>query len=97
MARKLEGERVRVQAMVTPKAAAKLAELADKLKMSESNLAAMFLEEAVVDQEWLVKLVTSRFMAPIRALVPEWGKREKEYDKAHAKEEDTSRGKAAGK
>lgn len=61
--------KVRLQAMVDPDLAEKVKELSDRLDMSQSMFLGILIKHAVEDEEWIIRLVTSRFVAPLRDLI----------------------------
>lgn len=77
-----EIEKVRLQIMVRKVLADKIDELSGKLKMSRSDFVAEMIEENIKSEEWMVNFVTSRFMAPVRAVVRAWqGKKTEKKEK----------------
>ena len=44
-------------------------ELADRLGMSQSMFLGILIEHAVKDEAWIIRLVTSKYVDPIRKLV----------------------------
>lgn len=63
------GEKVRLQAVVSKETVDRIDELAARMNMTRSYFVATMLDEAVQDEEWMVKLATSRLMAPVRAMI----------------------------
>lgn len=61
--------KVRVQAMIDEDLKDKVKELSSRLDMSESMFLGILIKHAVEDEEWIIRLVTSRFLKPIRDLV----------------------------
>lgn len=71
-------ERVKLQASVNKELADKIDELAGKMKMTHSDFIESVLEENIRSEEFMVNLVTSRFMAPVRQVVRAWTKKKGE-------------------
>jgi hypothetical protein len=59
-------ERNRVTVSLKPESWAKIQELAKRMKTNESRLAAMLLEAGLEDNEWMIRIVTSKVVDPIR-------------------------------
>lgn len=55
------GETVRVQVTLTAETGQKVRELADRMNVSDSKMIQWLVDAAIEDQEWMIKLVTSRF------------------------------------
>lgn len=68
---------VRVQVPLHPETVKRIDALADRFEIGRGRMAAMLLEEGLDDNEWVIQVVTSRFMKPVRQLVDGWkGKRQ---------------------
>lgn len=72
-----EQPKVRVQAMVDPDLAEQVKELSDRLDMSQSMFLGILIEHAVKDEAWIIRLVTSKYVDPIRRLVQSRKKKSK--------------------
>jgi predicted DNA-binding protein len=64
-----DANKVRLQVMVEPEIAARVDDLAERLKTTRSRLLAELLSEALNDNEWIIRFVTSSFVTPLREWV----------------------------
>ncbi len=62
-------DKVRIQTIVDKKLGAKIDELAQRMRLSQSAMAAMLLEAAVQDNEWIIKVVSSNFARKLKSAV----------------------------
>jgi hypothetical protein len=65
-AKKEEGETTKLQVVVETKTAEKIAELAERMKVSQSKMCKLLLEAAIEDNEWMIRAVSSRFADAVR-------------------------------
>ena len=66
-------DEIRVQVPLSPEVIAKVDELAELMGgIGRGRMAAMLLEEGIRDNQWIIKIVTSRYMKPVRDLVHHW-------------------------
>lgn len=63
---------IRVYVPMTPAVHARISELAERLDIGAGRMAAILLEDGLQDNEWVYRVVSARFMKPIRALVDRW-------------------------
>jgi len=70
-------EEIRVQVPLSSDAVAKIDELAELMNVGRGRMVAMLLEAGIEDNEWIIRMVTSGYMKPVRELVKLWdgGKR----------------------
>ncbi|MEX2215336.1 MAG: hypothetical protein WD768_14480 [Phycisphaeraceae bacterium] len=66
-----EGE-IRVQVPVKADYLRRVDELATKMGVGRGRMIAMLLEAGVDDNDWMIKIVTSKFMAPVVNVVKGW-------------------------
>ena len=62
----IENQKVRITVTVDREAAAKIDELAARLNASQSRMASMLLQSGLEDNEWIIRLVTSRVVTGLR-------------------------------
>ena len=70
----VEAGEIRVQVPMRPEIVAKVDELAARLSVGRGRMAAMLLEGGIEDEEWIIRIVSSRFMSPVREMVRRWRK-----------------------
>lgn len=58
-------DKMRIQAVVDRKLMAKIDDLAGRMGISQSKMVAFLLENAVHDDEWLIRVVTNKFTKAI--------------------------------
>ncbi len=54
-------DKARIQVVVDKEVAEKITDLADRMRWSQSKMAAVLLEAAIEDNEWVIRVVTSPF------------------------------------
>lgn len=64
--------KVRHQVMLEPNTAAKVDELAGLMRLSRSQFLAVLIEEGMKEDEWAIRVATSRFVAPVSDAVKRW-------------------------
>jgi metal-responsive CopG/Arc/MetJ family transcriptional regulator len=63
------GEKVRITVVLNKKVVDEIDEYAAKFKMTRSYLSAILLEDAVMDSRWMHKVIASRVMQPVWAML----------------------------
>ena len=63
---------IRVQVPVSEEVVLKIDELAEKMNVGRGRMAAMLLETAIEDNEWIINCVTSKMMEPVLNTVKKW-------------------------
>lgn len=79
------GKKIKIQVVLDREVVAVIDDLAERANMTRSYFTATLLEEAVEDNAWMYKLITSKLMAPMRALAKKLDKgrssaRKKRYE-----------------
>lgn len=64
--------RERAQVMLKPETMERIDELANRLKMSRSQFLAILIEQGLDDNEWIIKIVSSRYLDPVRDAIKSW-------------------------
>ena len=59
-------EEVRITVTVSKDSAEKIAELARRMNTSQSRMASMLLQAGLENEEWIIKVVTSRVVSGLR-------------------------------
>ena len=59
-------KKVRITVTVDEQTAVKIAELAARMNASQSRMASWLLEAGVEDNEWVIKIVTSKVVSGLR-------------------------------
>ena len=77
MAKQKKKNRFRMQIIVDQDLVDRIDEVATKLNITRSDLVEMMLQDNIRSEEWMAAFVDSRFMAPVRAMVKSWKKKEK--------------------
>ena len=68
-----DGGKILVQTRIEAELAEKIDAFAERLNMSRAVFLSALLETAMEQNEWLIKLVASRYMKPVRDLLKSWG------------------------
>lgn len=71
-------EEIRLQVPMSAEAMERIDELAERMGIGRGRMAAMLLEEGLRDNEWIIRVVTSRHMDPIRRLIQKWPSKKKD-------------------
>lgn len=58
--------KVRVTAVITKESYEKICKYAEKMEMTEGRLMANLLESCVIEEEWILQILTSRFGNVVR-------------------------------
>ena len=61
--------RVNIQTKVRPETAKKIDDLAARLRLTRQEFMETLIEEGIKDNEWIIRMVSSRFMDPLYDLV----------------------------
>lgn len=69
-----ETDEVRVQVPVNKKYIERIDALAEKMGVGRGRMIAMLLEAGVNDNEWIINVVTSKWMEPVAKLIKAWDK-----------------------
>ena len=67
----------RAQVMLNAETMERVDELAGRLKMSRSQFLSVLIEQGLDDNEWIIKIVSSRYLDPVRDAVRGWKKKKR--------------------
>ena len=79
---KTASKKIRVQAVVDEKYVKVIDELAGRLNITRSHLLSVLIEQALENEGWVIRLISSRFMRPAQKLVAWLSKSDMEQVKA---------------
>lgn len=68
-------EKVSIHVRVSPEIAAKIDELSKRMNASHSKMASWLLEAGLEDNEFMIKLVTAKYIKPLTKGLAELGRR----------------------
>lgn len=71
-------DETRVQVPLNDKTIEKIDQLAARMNVGRGRMAAMLLEAGIENDEWLIKLITSKYFEPIRNMIKDWDSGEAE-------------------
>jgi len=67
----------RAQVMLNAETMERVDELANRLKMSRSQFLSVLIEQGLDDNEWIIKIVSSRYLDPVREAMQGWNKKKR--------------------